>query len=114
MGGLMSLFALMEYNHVFSRAAALSPSLWVSPRKVERMIRNADLAPDTILYMDYGSQELAGRRMASSYGRITAALFEKGVFLTSRLVPWGTHSEASWERQIPYFMDTLFYGLEDQ
>lgn len=114
MGGLMSLYALMEYNHIFSRAAALSPSLWVSPRKVERMIHNAKLGPDTILYMDYGSEELAGRRMASVYGRITAALFEKGVFLTSRIVPWGTHSEASWERQIPYFMDTLFYGLEDQ
>ena len=27
MGGLMSIYALMEYNHVFSRGAALSPSL---------------------------------------------------------------------------------------
>ena len=28
MGGLMSLYAVTEYNAVFSRAAALSPSIW--------------------------------------------------------------------------------------
>ena len=112
MGGLMSLYALMDYNRVFSRAAALSPSLWVSPRKVERMIRRAEIGPDTVLYMDYGSEELSGREMGRTYGRISGSLFEKGVYLTSRIVPHGDHSEASWERQIPYFMDVLFYGLD--
>nr|MDE7379563.1 alpha/beta hydrolase [Clostridia bacterium] len=29
MGGLMTLFALAKYGNVFSRGAALSPSLWV-------------------------------------------------------------------------------------
>ena len=28
MGGLMSLYGVMEFNHVFSRAGALSPSVW--------------------------------------------------------------------------------------
>jgi len=32
--------------------------------------------------------------------------------LESRIVPGSDHSEASWERQIPFFMDTLLYGLE--
>ena len=36
MGGLMSLYALLQYNEVFSRAAALSPSIWVSPEKAFR------------------------------------------------------------------------------
>ena len=39
MGGLMSLFALLEYNQVFSRAAALSPSLWVAPDRLARLVR---------------------------------------------------------------------------
>ena len=34
MGGLMSLYALLQYNDTFSRAAALSPSIWVSPEKL--------------------------------------------------------------------------------
>ena len=29
----------------------------------------------------------------------------------SFIVPGGTHTEASWEKQIPFFMETLFYGL---
>ena len=35
-----------------------------------------------------------------------------GVKLTCRIVPDGDHCEASWERQIPFFLPTLLYGLE--
>ena len=31
------------------------------------------------------------------------------VLLNCRIVPGGEHNEASWERQIPFFMDTLLY-----
>ena len=40
------------------------------------------------------------------------ALMERGVLLTSRLVPGGEHCEASWEEQIPFFMNVLFYDRE--
>ena len=32
-------------------------------------------------------------------------------FEYSRVVPKGEHTEASWEKQIPIFLETLFYGL---
>ena len=53
MGGLMSLYAVLEYNHVYSRAAALSPSLWTSPSQFDRLIRQAHIADDTVIYMDF-------------------------------------------------------------
>ncbi len=110
MGGLMSLYAALEYNNVFSRVAALSPSIWCDPDQVGEMIRRASIRPDTVIYMDYGSKEMKFRKnMARHYGRTAALLVEKGVYLTSRIVPGGEHCEASWERQIPYFMSTLFY-----
>ena len=112
MGGLMTLYAVTAYNHVFSRGAALSPSLWTSPWKIELFIRKSRIAPDTVLYMDYGSEELGWRSMEKTFGRISARLLEKKVNLTSRIVPGGNHSEGSWERQIPFFMDILFYGLD--
>ncbi|MCI9156166.1 MAG: alpha/beta hydrolase [Lawsonibacter sp.] len=113
MGGLMSLYALLEYNHIFSRAAALSPSLWVAPGKIESLIRSACLAPGTVLYMDYGSEELANHsHMIRSLGKAAQLLLEKGIFLDFRIVPGGDHSEASWERQIPFFLNTLLYGRE--
>ena len=113
MGGLMSLYALLEYNHVFSRAAALSPSLWVAGSKVDGMIRNARIAPDTVLYMDYGAQELSNHAaMVKRLGSASRLLLDKKVLLDFRIVPGGEHCEASWERQIPFFMSTLLYGRE--
>ena len=110
MGGLMSLYALMEYNHVFSRAAALSPSLWTSPKLVKEMIKNADLDPNTILYMDYGSGEFSNhKRQRRAFGDIASLLIQKGVMLDCRIVPGGEHCEACWEHQIPFFMKTLLY-----
>ncbi len=110
MGGLMSLYAVMRYNHVFSRAACLSPSIWLAVRKLDRMIREADVAPDTVIYMDYGSREMTHHaNMRGQFTRVTAALLEKQVLLTSRVVPNGDHCEACWEEQIPFFINTLLY-----
>ena len=110
MGGLMSLYAVLEFNKVFSRAAALSPSIWVAPEKLERLARRASLGPDTVVYMVYGSEEMRGKaRMLRGFGRMAALLVERRVLVTSRMVPGGQHCEASWERQIPFFMNTLLY-----
>lgn len=115
MGGLMSLYAVIEYNHIFSGAAALSPSLWVSVPKLSSMIKNTKLRKNTVIYMDYGSREMGNHRgMWSQYAKITSLLIEKGVLVNSRIVPDGEHSEASWERQIPFFMNTLLYGMDNE
>ncbi len=112
MGGLMTIYALTRYNHIFSRGAALSPSLWVNTSKLEKMIRKTDFAPDTVLYMDYGSEEFGWKAdMMKGYNKISSAFTESGVMLTSRIIPGGTHTEASWQQQIPYFMHILFYNL---
>lgn len=110
MGGLMSLYAATAYNAVFSRAACLSPSLWVAPRGVKRMIRSAELSPDTVIYMDYGQKELQNHEgMLSVFVDAADALTRRSVLLTSRIVPGGEHCEACWEEQIPFFMNTLLY-----
>lgn len=112
MGGLMALYAVLEYNQIFSRAAALSPSLWVAPERTARMLRGAELAEGTVIYMDYGSRELRNHQvMAGQFSRAAAQLLDRGVFLTCRIVPDGEHCEASWERQIPFFIETLLYNL---
>ena len=113
MGGLMSLYAVTQYNHVFSRAAALSPSVWVQPEKLRRMIRKVPMGPDTVVYMDYGSRELENHEDMRRHLRLTEeALLSRNVHLTSRIVPGGEHSEASWQRQLPIVISTLMYGVE--
>ncbi len=114
MGGLMSLYAVMEYNHVFSRCAALSPSIWFATKRIKNMLRNAPVGDDTVIYMDYGSNELSfHQNMASQFSAAIQILLERGINVTSRIVPNGDHDEATWERQVPIFMDILLYGLED-
>ena len=113
MGGLMSLYAVTEYNRVFSRAAALSPSVWFARDRLDQILTKAAIAPDTVVYMDYGSEELDNHpEMRRQFSHVTAKLLEKGVLLDSRIVPGGDHSEGSWEKQIPFFMNTLLYGVD--
>lgn len=110
MGGLMSLYAVLEYNSYFSRAAALSPSIWFGTENLRQMIEQASLRPDTIVYMDYGSREMRHHaNMEHQFGKVTAQLLDRRIMLESRVVPGGNHCEASWEKQIPFFMNTLMY-----
>lgn len=110
MGGLMSLYAVLKYNRVFSRAAALSPSLWLSPADTEQMIKRSRPLPDTVVYMDYGSLEMGNHiKMRRAFGKTANLLLEKKILLDCRIVPGGEHCEASWEKQIPFFMNTLMY-----
>ncbi len=109
MGGLMSLYAVCCFNGTFSRAAALSPSLGFGADVLEEMIRNADLGDDTVLYMDIGETELNWPGAGRNFRHFCGLLQEKHVLLTSRIVPGGMHCEASWERQIPFFVPALLY-----
>lgn len=108
MGGLMSLYGVCCYNHVFSKAACLSPSLWVEQEKLLQLLDGTKPASDTCIYMDYGSGELPnhpGCRQALEAA--LQLLLSKDTNPTFRIVPGGTHCEASWERQIPVFMACL-------
>lgn len=108
MGGLMTLYAMSRYGRYFSRGAALSPSLWVNGVSALPFIKNGSFRRDAIIYMDYGSREFANHSTQRAvFAETCAALIQKGVNLTARVVPGGVHSEESWERQVPYFMHVL-------
>jgi pimeloyl-ACP methyl ester carboxylesterase len=91
MGGLMALYGACAFNHVFQRAACLSPSLWVAPGKVLEMVARARIKNDTCVYLDYGSLEMfnhaANAESLISSGHL---LLTKRVNLSFRIVPGGT------------------------
>ena len=108
MGGLMALYGATAYNHIFQRGACLSPSLWVAPGKVLEMVARAHIRRDTTIYMDYGALEMFNHAAnAEAIISTSHLLMTKRVNLALRIVPDGTHSEASWEKQIPIFMECL-------
>ena len=108
MGGLMALYAATTFNHVFQRAACLSPSLWVAPGKMLELIARAHIRRDTCIYLDYGAGEMFNHAAnAEALFSTSHLLMTKGVNLAFRIVPGGTHCEASWARQVPIFMECL-------
>ena len=108
MGGLMALYGVCDYNHVFRRAACISPSFWVSKDKVVDMVAKAEMATDSCVYINYGSQELPNHT-SNSEALISVArmLLTRRVNVALKIVPGGHHNESSWEMQIPVFMDYL-------
>ena len=108
MGGLMALYGVSAYNSVFQKAVCLSPSLWIAPDKVTNMVKNTKYARDTAVYLDYGEKEMFSHAANPEILLTTAQnLLKKRVNLTFRIVPGGSHCEASWEKQVPIFMDCL-------
>lgn len=108
MGGLMALYAACKYSHIFGNIAALSPSLWEAGKPMMEMLENAKIRPKTRIYMDCGSEEFGSRQGGlRAYRKATDILLKKGTYVTSRIVPGGTHCEASWNQQIPVFMAVL-------
>ena len=106
----MSLYGVLRYNRVFSKAAALSPSVWIAPEKMFRMIKNARLKGDTVIYTDYGSEEFRNHEgMEALFKETIERLMDRHIYVTSRVVPHGSHTEANWEKQLPFAINTLLY-----
>ena len=108
MGGLMSLYAVCDYNHVFQKAACISPSFWISKDKVLDIVANSNIAADSSVYIDYGSLELPDHSN-SSEARFSVArlLLTRRARVALKIVPGGAHNESSWQKQIPHFMEYL-------
>lgn len=108
MGGLMSLYAVTAYNQVFGKAACLSPSLWVDFGKVMELVAKSSILPRTEIFMDYGEVEMSNHFASrEALMAMTHLLLAKKANVTFRILPGGEHNEASWEREIPIFMDCL-------
>jgi predicted alpha/beta superfamily hydrolase len=108
MGGLMSLYAVCEYNHIFKRAACMSPSFWVAKDKILDIVTNCNIAPDSSVYIDYGSLELPDHSSNSdALFSVTRLLLTRRVRVALKIIPGGAHNESSWEKQIPHFMEYL-------
>ena len=108
MGGLMALYAAVAYNGTFSRAAALSPSLWAARGHEAELLKAHPLQPSTRIYMDMGTAEADPKTgFLTGVFRTAQRLTRAGAVVDARIVPDARHSEAYWEQRIPVFMAYL-------
>ena len=113
MGGLMALYAVTQYNDVYSRAAALSPCFWAGGEQLHELLKK-HLRDTTRVYMDYGTGEIEPGETVDLTDMFTGAaeLSGAGAEVAARAVPGALHNEAAWEKRIPVFMEYLFAEKE--
>jgi predicted alpha/beta superfamily hydrolase len=112
MGGLMSLYTVVKYNQYFSKAACLSSAIGFCKKEIIQDIYNHPLNSDTKIYLDWGSDESRNKRgLAFSTNlnlEISHLLNVQGASTYPYLIVNGKHNEATWEKQIPIFMNYLW------
>jgi hypothetical protein len=75
---------------------------------VLQIVTHADMDTDSCIYIDYGSVELPNHSLNSeALISVARSLLTKHINVALRIIPGGTHSERSWEKQIPKFMEYL-------
>lgn len=109
MGGLMSLYAMIRYKKYFSAAACLSPSISFCMPQLRKAIEQAGGFSGCYIYMDMGSEEMKGHTVKTmdSLLSLSHMLTVRGAVCYPRIAVGGGHNEASWEKQIPVFLDFI-------
>ncbi len=111
MGGMMSLFAALRYNATFSKAAVISPYLAPAMDDFRRDVRQP-LDPDTRVFFSWGTAEYEPEYndfLADCIRELERGIQEHGARTYLYCQYGGQHNEASWERQVPTWMEFLWF-----
>lgn len=118
MGGLMSLYAAVAYNQVFSKAACLSSAIHSCFGDMVKDIVKHRLDADTRVYLSWGTEESGGAQenplddwktqTARNNLAIEALLRQQNVDVLPDCQRYGGHCEADWEKLVPTFMNYLW------
>ena len=110
LGGLLTMHLGVRHSSVFSRIAALSPSVWWDKRVI---VREVDELPGKLplkIWLDAGTQE--GEEVLTDARALRDALITKGWVLGQDLgyveAEGGQHNEASWASRVDPVLRFLF------
>lgn len=108
LGGLVSLYAGIEYGDTFGTVAAFSPSLWWNERSIFNYFRNSKKLPEKI-YIDYGSAEKDHGNSFLDFVQLLSQLgYSKDDNFVYQLQLNGEHSEEYWAERFPDALKFLF------
>lgn len=109
MGGMMALFAVLRYNKVFSKSAAVSPEFFACLPLFLKELKRNKISPDTRLFMSWGTEEDKRGWMTKRILKMEAAVQKLGVSTWLYHQQGGQHCEADWEKQVPTWMEFLWH-----
>jgi predicted alpha/beta superfamily hydrolase len=109
MGGLISLYALIEHQDVFSKAGVFSPSVWFSGTEMQEHIQNTGKLSDVRIFLLAGGQE--PNYISQGLETVVEALYSAGFGLDEVHIHTpsdGTHQNWFWGREYPGAYEWLF------
>jgi predicted alpha/beta superfamily hydrolase len=96
LGGLVSLFALLQRPDVFGAAGALSPSAWVADEALLEMVGAASPRGRVWLDLGTGEDERLVRSVRRLHDRLVARGWREGHDLRYREDEGAEHHESAW------------------
>ena len=110
MGGMMALFAILRYNHWFSKAACVSPAIGFAMRQFRKEAKQAGMHPDTRIFFSWGTHEWkkSDAPMTRNILELELLVQQKGASTWLYHQQGGRHCEADWEIQVPTWMQFLW------
>jgi predicted alpha/beta superfamily hydrolase len=114
LGGLFALYAAIERQDVFSKAAIFSPSIWFAGSKILNYIMNHPKMEDDVrLFFLAGQQEppYIQSDVTAAVDELTAAGYD-AQDLHTEIMADGTHTETFWRREFGKAYQWLFKGQQ--
>lgn len=111
MGGMMALFAVLRYNNWFSKAAVISPSVVPAMDDFRQEVHDP-LSADTRIFFSWGTAEYSpdyNEQVAACILELEKEVQKQGVRTYLFCQSGGQHNEASWEHQVPTWMQFLWF-----
>jgi predicted alpha/beta superfamily hydrolase len=110
LGGLVSIYLGLKFSNVFSKIAALSPSVWWNQRVILRFAQAAPVEPRPRIWLDIGTRE--GPRIVDDVEKFRDVLLSRGWQYDRDLhyerVEGAEHNEAAWAARVGPFLQFLF------
>ena len=118
MGGLMSVYAIFQYNSVYSRALCFSPATPFCMDALREVMANASFDPKTRVFLTWGTLEAVGcedptkedftSHLSRSSREIAERVLANGGAAGVYCQIGGEHREKDWEVQLPFAMPFLW------
>lgn len=114
LGGLISLYTLLNYPESFSKAGCLSSSFRLFPGKMQAYIAERPFPYPVRIWMDVGTKESDRGRRKAHQQTAARALRESAADLRYRVILGGEHNEKSWGRRFGRILRYLYGGRDVQ
>ena len=111
MGGLISLYAVLEYPRVFGAAGVFSPAFWVAPQIFDAIQAKGKKVRSKIYFY---AGKLEGEMMVPDMLKAYEAMSRiSGAKMQAVIRDDGRHSEASWRKEFPLFYEWINKDAKD-